>query len=340
MQTIFAGKPLIQLIMLAYRSNLPVMLHGKHGIGKSVLMAMAAKLLGIEFIVLDLSIMDPTDLIGIPHIGPDGRTTYAAPAFLPKPGTRGILMLEELNRSPRYMQNPCLQLLTARRLNDYRLPDGWLPCAAVNDVEDGYFAEELDPALLSRFVNVRVIPDVAEWVSWAQQAEIHPKVIDFVQSSPAVFDDWSANPRAWEYVNRAVVECERAGAPQEALAGLIAGLLKDAWALAFLRFYTDQRRPLKPAEIIDAYPAHKAALLGWVTKRHLDVVAASVDMLKRHIQPQRAYELVVANGSKKANVENFFADLPAELQQQVREWLDERGFRNLTVPVRSKGGKP
>jgi hypothetical protein len=41
-------------------------------------------------------------------------------------------MLEELNRAERYIQQPALQLLTARRLHEYTLPPGWVCFAAVN----------------------------------------------------------------------------------------------------------------------------------------------------------------------------------------------------------------
>src|SRR4029077_1790165 len=142
-------------------------------------------------------------------------------------------------RSPRHLQTACLQLLTARRLNSYRLPAGWLPCAAINDAEDGYFADELDGALQSRFVNVKTVADPTEWASWAQRAEIHPKIIDFVQCSPGVFDDPAANPRAWEYVSKLLKQCENSEGRQAFLPVGLAGLLGDKWALAFLRFYKD-----------------------------------------------------------------------------------------------------
>src|SRR5438105_172516 len=84
MQSIVAGDSLVKLVEIACRANLPVLLHGMHGIGKSAVMAEAARVLRIDFIELDLSIMEPPDLTGIPHIGSDGRTQYAAPDFLPK----------------------------------------------------------------------------------------------------------------------------------------------------------------------------------------------------------------------------------------------------------------
>ena len=35
-------------------------------------------------------------------------------------------MLEELNRAERYIQQPALQLLSARKLHEYELPEGWV----------------------------------------------------------------------------------------------------------------------------------------------------------------------------------------------------------------------
>ena len=115
--------PRVEAILeVAYRSRRPVLLEGATGIGKSELVAHVARKLGISHIVLDLSLLEPPDLVGLPVIE-DGRTRYAVPRFLPRDGA-GILMLEELNRAERYIQQPALQLLTARALHEYVLPDG------------------------------------------------------------------------------------------------------------------------------------------------------------------------------------------------------------------------
>src|SRR4029453_2154031 len=113
MMTVPAGEHLIELLSLAYKADQPVLLGGRHGVGKSELLAQAAARLGIGFIVRDLSLMEPPDLVGIPKVGKDRKTYYAIPAWLPDVG-RGLLALEELNRCPRYMRAPCMQLLTTR----------------------------------------------------------------------------------------------------------------------------------------------------------------------------------------------------------------------------------
>jgi hypothetical protein len=97
---------------------------------------------------------------------------------------------------------------------------------------------------------------------------------------------------------------------------------------------------LQPVEIVEHYPAHRSILLGWKAGRKLDLVAASLESLKRHLQPQRRYEAVVANSTHKANDEAFLADQPPDLREQIREWLDDRGFEKLTGPQQHRGKQP
>ena len=236
MMTIKAGKAVVEMIALAHAADQPVLLAGRHGVGKSSLFEDAAKRLGIGLIVRDLSLMEPVDLIGIPKVGPDGRTIYAPPAFLPTKG-EGLFVLEELNRAPRYVQVPALQLLTARRLNDFVFPAKWLPCAAIND-GDEYQVDLLDPALLSRFLKARIEPDVVEWIAWARgPGTVHAKVIEFVEQTPGVFNDPDANPRAWTYASNLLRQWEPVGQDQDLIATALAGVVGEHWAVAFLQFY-------------------------------------------------------------------------------------------------------
>jgi hypothetical protein len=330
-----AGECVVDVIKLAYQADQPVLLEGRHGVGKSALLARAAETLGVDLIVRDLSLLEPPDLVGIPSVGADGRTHYAPPAFLPS-GGRGLLAFEELNRCPRYMQAPCLQLLTSRCLNDYSLPTGWLPVAAINDAQDGYLVEELDEALLSRFLRIKVAADRQAWVAWGKAEErVHPKIVAFAHHSDGLFDEPVSNPRSWVYASNFLKRWEATPERrQDLLAAGLTGLVGETWALAFLQHYLDGRRPLTAEEVVDHYPAHRASLRDWVEAARLDIVTASLAALQRHLEPQRVYEAVAADGGKKGNVETFFADLPAELRRPVREWLRDRGFEALRVPKR------
>ena len=125
-------------------------------------------------------------------------------------------------------------LLTDRSLNDYQLPIDWLPVAAINPVEDGYDAAELDPALLTRFVQINVVTDRDEWLSWAASHHLHPKVISYVQSDPGVFDSPFSNPRSWAYVSDVLHADQNIESSAAVLRATVAGLVGvDARPLFF-----------------------------------------------------------------------------------------------------------
>ncbi|MFS8070834.1 MAG: AAA family ATPase, partial [Byssovorax sp.] len=189
------GPRLEAVLELAYRARRPVLLEGPTGIGKSDIVRHVAARLGISTVVLDLSLLEPPDLVGLPVIQ-DGRTAYAVPQALPKDGA-GILMLEELNRAERYIQQPALQLLTARRLHEYELPPGWVCFAAINPETAEYQVTALDRALRARFLEISVRADRAAWLAWAQVSGVHPGVVALAQAHERIFEE--IPPRTWTY---------------------------------------------------------------------------------------------------------------------------------------------
>jgi MoxR-like ATPase len=326
-----AGRPLIELAKLCYDAGRPFLLVGRHGVGKSALLEQADVELGIGYICRDLSLMEPSDLIGLPKM--DGPVTrYLPPAFLPADG-RGLLVFEELNRCPAYMRAPCLQLLTARTLNDYMLPTGWLPVAAINpsgtgyEVEEcdtGYDVEELDPALLSRFVQVAVVPDREEWLAWARASEIHPDVIAYVASDPAIFDGPESNPRAWAYVSD-LLRAVKAGTPRETLREAVAGLVGPTRMAAFFRAPHDDSSPLTADDVL-AYPHHRARLRAWIKAGRLDLAGVSLLAIQKRLQARRDYDQVRANDAAWKNLGTFLGDLPGDLYEQAIAFFKDRDY--------------
>src|SRR5579863_5500297 len=164
------GPRLERILTVAYRARRAVLLEGPTGVGKSEIVRSVADALGMATIVLE-----PPDLVGLPVVK-DGRTEYALPGVLPK-GGQGILLLEELNRAERYIQQPALQLLSARRLHEYILPEGWICVATVNPQTAEYHVTALDKALRARFLQVAVRADRASWLAWAQTRSLHAGVV-------------------------------------------------------------------------------------------------------------------------------------------------------------------
>ena len=201
------GPKLIELIILAYNAMRPLLLEGATVIGKSQIFEAAAAALKVEYRCRDLSLMEPPDLAGLPYFKGE-RLHYAPPTFLPV-GGKGLLVFEELNRAPRHVRVPLLQLLTTGKLNDYKLPDGWLVCAAINPDSGEYQVDPLDPAHVARFINVAAVPDVQQWVVWGEKAGLDPALLSFVGSTPSIFEAPRSNPRAWKFVNDVIVAADQ-----------------------------------------------------------------------------------------------------------------------------------
>jgi MoxR-like ATPase len=333
MMTIKAGRPLIEMAKLCHRADRPLLVVGRHGVGKSELLRRAADELKIRFVCRDLSLMEPVDLVGLPRM--DGAVTrYLPPSFLPSDG-QGLLVFEELNRCPSFMRAPTLQLLTSRTLNDYELPRGWLPVAAINPLEGEYEVEVLDPALLSRFVRVAVEPDRLEWLEWARSRGVHPGVIAYIESDTTVFHDAESNPRAWAYISDIVVASAQSGAPQESLRAAIVGLVGPERGAAFLRVLHEDVRPLTAAEVL-TYTRHRARFRDWVGAGRLDLVQGTLMALMKHLQARRNFESVRGDRSAWKHLGAFLADLPADLREETEAFFQERGYDVPGAPARGR----
>jgi len=318
-----AGPEIHSLLKLAYQANTPAILEGPHGVGKSELAVQAAKELGIQSIVLDLSMMEPPDLIGLPY-QKNERTVYAPPNTLPTTG-QGFLVLEELNRSEKYMRSPCLQLLTARRLNDYVLPPGWLPIAAINPDGSGYDVQPLDPALLSRFIRVQIVPDVPTWLEWAQDNGVHDAVRQYVGEVPKIFD--SAPPRSWTYASNTLSAYENNKEDdRRILLAAFEGLVGPVHAQALLKIYqTGSSVTIDAEKILKRYPAVKATIVGWAKAKKTDLLASHAHKMRVNLQKSDLCAEIARSKKMARNLRDFANDLPADLGRDVLKSAKEGG---------------
>ncbi|MAD80299.1 MAG: hypothetical protein CMJ50_05560 [Planctomycetaceae bacterium] len=337
MSNLKAGRQAIDFVKFCYESDRPLLLSGKHGIGKSELIEQAAKELGIAFIVRDLSLMEPPDLIGLPKMS--GRTTmYLPPDFLPK-GGKGILAFEELNRCERYMRAPCLQLLTSRTLNDYVLPNGWLPAAAINPPDSEYEVLELDPALLSRFTITTLVSDVSEWLDWARDNDVHTGVIEYAENDSTIFDEPHSNPRAWKYVSDFLKTADNSDFPQSILRAAVQGLVGDKRGTAFLSTLKKIAKPLTTESVLASYLKHRAKVKEWVDAGKLDLVEATLLALQKHLQPKADYKSVKEDLKRWGNLAHFLSDLPPDLLRSAKSFFRERKYEFPQVQKTTKPRK-
>lgn len=337
MDTIRAGQPLIQIVKLCYQANRPLLLSGRHGVGKSEILEQAAEEIGIGFICRDLSLMEPTDLVGMPKANGQA-TTFLPPEFLPKIG-KGLLTFEELNRCERYMRAPCLQLMTARMLNDYRLPPGWLPVAAINPSDEAYEVSDLDPALLSRFVQVEVIPDRNEWLAWARSSGIHNSVIDYIKSDTTVFDSAESNPRAWVMVSDILHAADGTQALPQTLRSAVLGAVGDERGCAFLATVRTRDLPLTVEQILTSYSQHRNDCQAWIKQGRTDLLKASLYAMLTYIQPKPDFDSIRKRKSEWNALGRFLADLPGDLREEAHAFFRERKYPIPPTPKKGRSKK-
>jgi hypothetical protein len=319
----------VELLSLAYRADVPAILIGPHGIGKSEITAAAAKALKISFIARDLSLMEPPDLVGLPRL--DGNaTTFVPPDFLPREtGPGGFLVFEELNRSPRHMQATCLELLTSRRLNNYVLPPGWLPVACINPRSGGYHVDLLDAALMSRFVKIEVSVAVEPWIQWARENGVHPAIIQYVESVPGSLDETAGgvNPRSWSYASKMLKAAGDAGfvGSSDTLVLGLTGLLGPTHTTALVRLILGTETALKPADVLANWPVCRATMRRWLEQGRLDLLAGSMRAVLQWLRSDTVADQVRGDDAKSAILCSFFTTLPGDLSEQGRLCLRELG---------------
>ncbi len=222
--------------------RLPVFIWGAPGIGKSSIVKQIADDKGLEFLDLRLSLLDPTDLKGIPFFNADTKEgVWAKPSFLPSdPQSSGILFLDEINTAPPAVQASAYQLILDRKVGEYKLPDGWSIVAAGNRESDRGVVYRMPPPLANRFVHFDMEVDFDDWKRWAYGAGIDSSIIAYLsydRSMLFMFDPTSAQkafatPRSWEYVDRVV----RSGIDKKLLLDCISGAVGKEAAVGYSSF--------------------------------------------------------------------------------------------------------
>lgn len=317
------GPKLGRLLDVARDAALPVLLVGRHGIGKSEYLEAWARERGMRPYVLDLSLLEATDLTGIPFVEKN-TTRFAPPATLPPSATTEptLLVLEELNRCDRSVRQPCLQLLTTRRLNEYRLPEGCFVAACVNPPATGYDVDELDEALASRFVTIPVDPDRRAWVTWARANGVPELLVGFIERYRQAFE--SHPPRTWTFAGRLVTAALARGANADELESTLRTVLGPIAAQALLlEMRAHATIAPGPSEILREPRRHVDAMRRLTEERRLDLVGDILDGLAALLDDD-AGRIALRVGATRTGLREVLDAVPPDLAAPIAARLEER----------------
>jgi len=235
-------------------------LEGGTGVGKSAIVKQVAKELDINLVDLRLAQMaDATDLVGMPRTNPDTKeTVYCATEWWPKKGTKGILFLDEPNRGAADVRQGVFQLLTDRRIHTHSLPEDWTIVLAFNPSEGdiSYDVASTDAAWNSRFIRLKVEPDVETWMTWAHENNIHDLVIRFIAVNQNLLHSVKEGgsfpcPRTWEMVSNFL---NKETLLPEIQADMLQGMIGSEATAVFIKFMDKNfRKPVSGKEILNHF---------------------------------------------------------------------------------------
>ena len=196
-----------EVVKSVIQTRWPVFLWGPPGVGKSSIVRSIAKQKKLELLDVRASLLDPTDLRGIPTVE-KGKAKWCPPSFLPSdPKSKGLLFFDELNAAPPLVQASLYQLTLDRCVGEYKLPDGWSILAAGNRAEDRSVTFRMPAALINRFVHLDYEVDFEDWRDWAVVNKMHPLVVGFLSTRRELLfnmdkpDKPFPTPRSWEMVS-------------------------------------------------------------------------------------------------------------------------------------------
>jgi len=203
----------VKVAPLVAKVKKPILLRGRHGVGKSCVVYQTAAELGLPVVERRASQMTEGDLVGLPVI--EGNCTkFNPPDWFKTACEEGVvLFLDEVDRATIEVRQGIFELTDSRKLNGHVLHPETLVFAAVNGGEHGeqYQVGEMDPAELDRWTVFDVEPTVEDWLTWAN-GKVSKVIWDFINQNRnhlehvGEFEPNKVYPsrRSWDRLNECV----------------------------------------------------------------------------------------------------------------------------------------
>ncbi|MFE2630430.1 AAA family ATPase [Streptomyces sp. NPDC059374] len=316
----------LEALTLAVAADLPVLLWGEPGIGKTAALTQLAASLDLPLTTVIASVHEPTDFSGLPIVGDDPAVRgvpMAPPQWaveLVRAG-RGLLFLDELSTATPAVQAALLRVVLERKVGALQLPPGVRIVAAANPRASAADGWELSPPLANRFVHLYWVHDkdvvvrglggvwpraelprldperLQEAVALARRAvcgflEARPTLIHRLPSSETRRGGAWPSPRSWEAALTLLAFGTAAGVSRDVLALLVRGAVGDGPGLELLAHL--DRMDLPDPELLLADPG-KAELpeRGDLRQAALEAVVAAVGARPERERWEAAWAVLV-----------------------------------------------
>jgi hypothetical protein len=247
---------------LADGRAIPILIWGAMGIGKTAQIKAYCEARGLECREYHPAHdVNGGDIVGLPQVDEEtNRLRYAIPGFLPvESDPPGVLFIDEINRAPELVLAGLMEPIGGGTISqsNWKIPDHWMIVAAANPREEGYQVNEIDEAMVDRFLHYAPGWDAPAWAQWASRSgEVHADVVNFALRYPDMVSSGEpqlphelqeklrATPRSMSYVG-AVYE---PGMNEGLLRVISEGLLGRSAAIKFREHVADTQNGIVPLE--------------------------------------------------------------------------------------------
>lgn len=299
-----------ELYKVACDTTVSVIVEGDHGIGKSESVYSFAKKNNFHVEPLFLSHQEVADLIGIPTMERDSSnqalTTWSKPIWLhrleeaAKQGKRCVLFLDELNRAQTEVRQAALQLVLDKQIHEHRLPKtvvngvafDTFVVAAVNPSDGYYQVDELDPALLDRFLHFKLHVNADSWIEWASANNVHKTIIAYISNSKdkLYVKDENASifptPRSWAKLSELLFSYENKKLENQALLyNLISGKIGHTVGAQFQTYYKENSVIVTVSDVAKLVKLEYPKAVKKSGEATVETVDAVAEKIKEIIEP-------------------------------------------------------
>ena len=254
-----------QALAVVLSAEIPIMIRGRHGIGKSQSVYQIAKKLGLPVIERRLSQMTEGDIIGLPDL--DAKATEFRPVrwLIDACENPVVLFLDELNRAIKGVEQATFQLADSRAFYGHKLHPETRIITACN-IGENYNVEQFDPAAISRYAIIDLDPTIEDFFAWGQetneetgQQNIDSCLIDFLRSNPMYLEHTStfepnvkyADRRAWARANKELVRLGLYQKPEGVLFNhIVSSIVGPMAGPAFWKFAIEREKDISALDVL------------------------------------------------------------------------------------------